>query len=188
MLPPPLNPGRPIPGLGLRLLSLCLALLTLGGSIARATPVPTNSVAVGRILLIDPSSMPVAAGQATLTIGALRRTNSVYSGDYRVKVFPYFLKNEQGRLAITVSDASLAGVSHGKVTSITGTATTSGKHGRTRVITVTATPADMNHGRLKLCFITTGGRKMIFEPAYHFAGETRMVSLPPPATHFASQQ
>ena len=32
--------------------------------------------------------MPVAAGKATLTIGPLQRTNGVYTGDYKLKVFP----------------------------------------------------------------------------------------------------
>ena len=113
--------------------------------------------------------MPIAAGKATLTIGALQRTNGVYTGDYKLKVFPYFLKNETGRLAIIVSDESLAEASLGKVVAITGTATTTGKGGRSRHIDATATPADINHGTLKLWFMA-GNRKMIFEPAYHFAG------------------
>jgi hypothetical protein len=87
----------------------------------------------------------------------------------RIKVFPYFFKNEKGRLAIVVSDASLAGINQGKVEAIIGTATTSGKGGRSRHIDATATPADINRGTLKLWF-TAGNRKMIFEPAYHFAG------------------
>ena len=114
--------------------------------------------------------MPVAAGKATLTIGPLQRTNGIYTGDYKLKVFPYFLKNEKGRLAIIVSDASLAEASQGKVVAITGTATTSGKSGKSRLITVTATPADINHGTLKLWFMA-GKRKMIFTPDYHFAGK-----------------
>ncbi len=120
--------------------------------------------------MIDPSSMPVAAGRATLIIGALQRVDGVYAGDYRIKVFPYFLKNEKGRLAIVVSDASLAGINQGKVEAIIGTATTSGKGGRSRHIDATATPADINRGTLKLWFTSAGNRKMIFEPAYHFAG------------------
>ena len=107
--------------------------------------------------------MPVAAGKATLTIGALRRADGIYSGDYKIKVFPYFLKTEKGSLAIVVSDESLAEINQGKVAAIIGTATTSGKDGRSRHIDATATPAD------KLWF-TAGNRKMIFEPAYHFAG------------------
>jgi|SRR5665213_370633 len=146
-----------------------LALLVAGWSAALVAPASTNSAAGNRILLIDPSSMPMAAAKATLIIGPLQRTNGVYSGDYRLKVFPYFFKNEKGRLAIVVSDASLAEASQGKVVAITGTATASGKGGKSRPIAATATPADINHGTLKLWF-TAGSRKMIFEPAYHFAG------------------
>jgi len=117
--------------------------------------------------MIDTSSMPVAAGTVTLIIGVLQRTNGVYTGDYRLKVFPYFFKNEKGRLAIVVSDESLAAANQGKVVAITGTAVTSGEDGKRRLIEVTATPTDINHGTLKLRF-TAGDRKMIFEPAYRF--------------------
>ena len=136
----------------------------------RAAPASTNSATTNRILMIDPSSMPVAAGKATLTIGALQREDGVYSGDYEIKVFPYFLENDKGRLAIVVSDESLAEINQGKVAAIIGTATTSGQGGRSRHIDATATPADINRGTLKLWF-TAGNRKMIFEPAYHFAGK-----------------
>jgi len=84
-------------------------------------------------------------------------------------VVPYFYKNEKGRLAIAVPDASLAAVSQGKTVAITGTATTTtGKKRTTRHIDATATPAGTNGGRLKLWF-TAGNRKMIFEPTYHLA-------------------
>ena len=112
--------------------------------------------------------MPVAAGQATLIIGPLQRTNGVYTGGYQIKVFPYFYKNEDGRLAIVVTDAALAAVARGKTADITGTATTSGPAGRARPIAATATPVNPGSGKLKLWFMA-GDRKMIFEPAYHFA-------------------
>ncbi len=149
-------------------ITLLLALLATGWRAAHAAPAAPNSVPANRILMIDSSSMPIAAGKAILTIGALLRTNGVYVGDYRIRVFPYFLKNEKGRLAITASDESLAGLNHGQVEAITGTATTSGKGGKSRPIAATATPADIDHGTLKLWF-TAGNRKMIFSPAYHFA-------------------
>jgi hypothetical protein len=119
--------------------------------------------------MIDPSSMPVAGGKATLTIGALQRVDGVYSGDYTIAVSPYFFKNEKGRLAIVVSDQSLASINQGKVAAIVGTATTTGKGGKSRHIDATATPADINRGMLKLWFMA-GNRKMTFEPAYHFGG------------------
>ena len=150
-------------------ITVLLALLAAGWSAAYAAPVSTNSAPANRILMIDSSSMPVDAGTATLTIGPLQRTNGIYTGDYKLKVFPWFFKNQTGTLAIVVSDESLAEAGQGKVVTITGTATTSGKGGRTRHVEATATPADINHGTLKLWF-TAGSRKMIFTPAYHFAG------------------
>jgi hypothetical protein len=144
----------------------------------------TNSVPNYQTLIIDTSSMPVDAGTATLIIGALQRANGVYSGNYKIKVFPWFSKNENGTLAINVSDESLAIINQGKVAAITGTAATSGKSGKSRSIGATATPADRNHGNLKLWFMA-GDRKMIFEPTYHFAGNnptaalTQSVKIPP---------
>jgi hypothetical protein len=133
-----------------------------------AAAASTNFAPTSRILMIDPSSMSVGGGKATLIIGALQRADGVYSGDYQIKVFPYVFENEKGRLAIVVSDESLAGINQGKVMAIVGTATTSGKGGRSRHIDATATPVDINRGTLKLWFMA-GNRKMIFEPAYHLA-------------------
>ena len=151
-------------------ITILLALLMAGWSKLHAAPAETNSAPAGRQLLVDASSMPIGTGKATLTIGVLQRTNGIYAGDYKIKVFPYFFKNEKGRLAIAVSDQSLAEISRGKAAAITGTATTSGKSGRSRHIEATATPADLDHGKLKLWF-TAGTRKMIFETAYHFTGK-----------------
>jgi hypothetical protein len=152
----------------MKAIPVLLALLAAGLGGTHAAAGSTNAAPANRILIIDPSSMPVAAGQATLTIGPLQRVDGVYSGDYKMKVSPYFFKNEKGRLAIVVSDESLAEIAHGKAAAIIGTATTSGLGGETRHIDATATPVDINHGTLKLWF-AAGDRKMIFEPAYHFA-------------------
>lgn len=146
-------------------------------SISRRTaPASTNSAQNFQTLMIDPSSMPVAGGKATLIIGALQRADGVYFGNYQIRVFPYFLKNENGTLAIDVSDESLAIINRGKVAAITGTATTSGKAGRSRPIEATATPSDINHGNLKLWFMA-GDRKMTFAPTYHFAGKNTTAVL-----------
>ncbi len=149
-------------------LILLLAMVATGWSTAFDAPAATNSASENRVLFIESSSMPMATAKATLIIGPLQRTNGVYIGDYKLKVFPYFFKNENGRLAIVVSDASLAEAGQGKVVEITGTATTSGKSGKCRPITALATPVNLDHGTLRLWFMA-GGRKMIFTPAYHFA-------------------
>jgi len=144
-------------------MTVLLALLAPLWASTAAAPLSTN-----RVLIIDPSSMPVAAGKATLTIGTLLRADGIYTGGYRINVSPYFYKNEKGRLNIVVSDESLAKLNRGKVATITGSATTGGKGGETRHIDATATPANNDRGTLKLWFMS-GERKMIFEPAYHFA-------------------
>jgi len=158
-------------------ITVLLALLAAACNVALAAPGSTGPAVGNRVLMIDSSSMPVAAGKATLTIGVLQRAEGVYSGDYKINVFPYFLKNEKGKLAISVSDESLSEVGQGKVVTITGTATTSGKSGKCRPIAAIATPVNMDHGTLKLWF-TAGSRKMIFAPAYHFAasGATLVVA------------
>lgn len=135
------------------------------GTLAAA---PTNST--DRVLIIDRSSTAVSGGKATLSIGPLRRAVDIYAGDYQMKVSPYFFKGEKGRLAIVVSDESLAKVTRGIATEITGTATTSGRNGQTRRIDATATPSDNHQGALKLWFIS-GDRKMVFNTSYRFVGK-----------------
>jgi hypothetical protein len=151
-------------------INILLALLAACFSNAHAAPVSTNSAPFNRILLVDSCSTPVAAGKATLIIGPLQRTNGTFIGEYRLKVFPYFFKNEKGRLVIIVSDETLAETSPGKVVAITGTATSDGKKGKSWPIQAIATPVDMDRGKLKLYF-NAGTRKLIFESTYHFSGD-----------------
>lgn len=155
-----------------------LALLAVACGDTHAAPSSSNSASTNRILMIDPSSMPIATGKVILSIGALRRTNGVYSGDYKIKVSPFFFKSEKGRLAILVPDKSLAKINQGKVATVVGTATTSGKGGRSRHIDAIATPADINHGTLKLWFMA-GDRRMTFEPGYHFSEQGTASDLAP---------
>lgn len=131
----------------------------------------TNTVVDDRVLMIGVSSMPVTSGKATLIVGPLRRVDGVYVGNYRMKVFPFFFKNERGTLAMVVSSESLETLTRGQAVTITGTATTNGKGGKCRHIDATATPDDLDHGTLKLWFVA-GERKMLFEPTYRFVNNT----------------
>ena len=145
---------------------LLTALASLLASALAAPPV-IGSAPVNRVLIIDRSSTEVSRGKATLSISPLRRTGDIYAGDYQMKVSRYFLKSEKGRLAIVVSDKSIAQVTNGLTAEITGTATSSGKGGKTRRIDAIATPADTQRGALKLWFIA-GDRKMVFDTSYRF--------------------
>jgi hypothetical protein len=143
---------------------LCLFLLASGWCAAQ-TP-PTLAAPPGRVLMLDTSVMSLPTAKATLTVGPLTRTNGFYVGDFKVKVFPYFFKNDWGRLAINVPDAAMDALAAGKPVSVTGTST-SLKRGTVRHITITATPIDHNHGNVSLWFMVKD-LKMIFTPDYHF--------------------
>jgi hypothetical protein len=133
-----------------------------------ASPEATDAPAVtNRVFMIEPSSMPVGGGTATLKIGALQRVNGIYVGDYTVTVFPYFFKNDHGKLAIMVSDESLTEINLGKTVAVVGTAT-SYKDGICRHIDAIARPFNIHGGTIKLWFMVED-RKMIFEPLYHLA-------------------
>ena len=146
--------------------------------LAPDAPAATNAPEASRTLIIEPSSMPVAAGTANLTIGSLLRSGDKYLGQYVMKVSPYFFKNEKGLLAITVPADALAKLRQGKVATVIGTATTMGEKGKARHVDAIATPSDNDRGVLKLWFMS-GDRKMIFEPAYHFADRLDRNRVPP---------
>ena len=121
------------------------------------------------VLILENSTMPLPTAKATLIIGPLTRTNGVYTGDFKVKVFPYFFKSDQGRLAINIPDEALAAVNQEQTVSFSGTSTST-KNGIVRRIEITATPMDQDHGTVTLWFMA-GNQKMIFTPAYHFGSE-----------------
>jgi hypothetical protein len=156
----------------MKVIIIAWACLAAGIVAASAAPAVTNAAPVGRVLIIEPSSMSLPTAKATLTISPLTRTNGVYTGDYKLKVFPYFFKNEKGRLAINVPDDLLAYLNDGRPVTVGGTATAA-KTGRIRRIGATAMPVDFDHGTVTLWFMSNT-QKMTFTPAYHFVGKATM--------------
>ena len=154
---------------------LWLLLLAFGWGAAQAAPPATNSAS--RVLMLEPSTMPLTTAKATLIVGPLTRTNGTFVGDFRVKVFPYFFKSDWGRLAINVPDKALAAINEGKTAEFNGTST-SAKNGAVRHIEITATPKDRDHGTVCLWFMAAG-QKMIFTPAYQFTNQVLTTSLAP---------
>ena len=154
---------------------LCLLLLTSTWSATRAVAATNNSA--GPVLILENSTMPLPTAKATLIVGPLTRTNDLYVGDFKVKIFPYFFKNDWGRLAINVPDQALAAMNQGKAIALTGTSI-SEKNGAVRHIEITAKPQDHNHGTVSLWFMA-GNQKMVFTPAYHFADDALSADFTP---------
>ena len=146
-----------------------LLLLVLAYSLSTAQAAPPATGSASPVLILENSTMPLPTAKATLSIGPLTRTNGVYTGDFKVKVFPYFYKSDRGRLAITIPDEALAAVNQGQTVSFSGTSTST-KNGIVRRIEITATPINHDHGTVTLWFMA-GDQKMIFTPTYHFGGD-----------------
>jgi hypothetical protein len=160
---------------------LFLLLLVSSWRAVQGAPTATNPVAGCRVLILENSTMPLTTARATLIVGPLTRTNGVYVGDFKVKVFPYYFKSDRGRLAINVPDQALAAMYRGESVAVTGTSTST-KTGSVRRIEITATPKDRDHGTISLWFMV-GDRKMVFTPGYQFTNNVMtkaLASLTPP--------
>jgi hypothetical protein len=158
-----------------------LLLLLLATGWCPALAAATNSPS--RVLILEDSTMALPTAKATLIIGPLTFTNGSYVGDFKVKVFPYFFKNDWGRLVINAPAEAQVALDAGKVVSVTATST-SLKKGTVRHIEITATSIDHDHGNVSLWFMA-GKTKMIFTPAYYFTNSitaTAGAAVPPPAT------
>src|SRR5829696_6978202 len=93
-----------------------------------------------QVLKVDRCYTEVAGGKATLTVSSLRRTNDVFEGEFKMKVTPYFFKNDKGKLAVVVPNGAIAKAPPGTSVDFTGTAISGGKKTVVRQIEGVATP------------------------------------------------
>lgn len=118
-------------------------------------------------LLVAPSSSKLAGGTAKLVVGVLSRENSSYTGDYQIRVFPYFFKSETGKLLIRASETSLRRMVEGDAASFAGRAITDGT-GETRQVTAKVLPVASDHGALTFTVATENG-PLVFNTSYRIA-------------------
>jgi hypothetical protein len=143
-----------------------LTLLALNWAGAQVSPFAEQAAMPKGVLFLEPCSTAVPGGKATLTVGVLTRRAETYVGEYKLKVSPYFFKNESGKLSIDVSDETLKKLDGGAGVEFSGQATRSGD-GKTRQINGNATPLDPKQGTVKLRFMA-GTREMLFNTSYRF--------------------
>jgi len=148
---------KPLQSIRIFTLYLLLATLAVAGLSAHAPE-------ADRLLVIDRSFTRVSAAKATLIIEPLTRKGEIFTGDYEMKVTPFFFKSEKGKLEIVVSDESLKKAGKGEPVEITGTALTHGEDVK-RKVNARATPVDKNHGQLKVWFVADE-REMVFNTTY----------------------
>jgi hypothetical protein len=120
-----------------------------------------------RRLFVDPSSSRVKLGKANLTLTPLTPKGDMYVGDYRLRVVPYFFKNEEGSLVLTAPQESYQRLAQGSAVEFNGVAT-SKKDGKRKIVTGKIIPLTSDRGRVTFSVATENG-KMVFNTLYHFA-------------------
>ena len=151
------------------------AVLVLMGAVTSlnfaAAAGPESILTGAERLTVAPSSASLAGGKARLTTAELRRAAGKYTGEYQLKVVPYFFKSETGSLTITASDDSLKTLAAGTAVNFVGKAVTAGT-GKTRSIKVKATPVGPNStkGSIRISIPTVNG-ELVFESEYAFRGK-----------------
>jgi len=143
--------------------------LVFGSSLANAQESVSSSLKTepgSRRMFVDPSSTWVSTGKVSLTVNPLTRQGESYVGNYRIRVVPYFLKNEEGTLEMEASDATVRKLSAGIGTTFTGKATNT-KNGTVQTIVATATPSTNVRGNVTISIITENGL-MVFNTSYRF--------------------
>lgn len=115
---------------------------------------------------IAPTKTSIYIGTVAMTMPALDRKNGVYQSNYVAKVFPYFFSNEQGTLAIALSDEALRRLERGERVEFSGRAVNT--DGEERRVEGNATPADARSGKIKVRVFVSKRIELIFNTSYRF--------------------
>ncbi|MEA3186956.1 MAG: hypothetical protein QOD99_786 [Chthoniobacter sp.] len=147
-------------------------LIVLIGGIVTAWNPQTRSSSLDQLvpsnpkLIVHPTSTTVSLGKANLTVDPLVHEGEFYTGDYQLKVVPYFFKSEKGKLKLEASDDTVHKLLEGVAVKFAGTATSS-KEGEVKVVVGKATPSTKLRGSVTFSIVTENG-PMVFNTDYHF--------------------
>ncbi len=126
----------------------------------------TKILPLGRRLFVDACSASIPFGRVSLVVSPLRYTGKTCVGSYRLKVFPYFLKNEKGNLVLYASDGLIKTLMSGSSVGLVGKATNS-KNGKVKAIVGKATPETNQKGKVTFSINSEFG-PVVFTTTYHF--------------------
>ena len=143
-----------------------LVICAFPGAPAPAASDPLLSVA--KSIAIEPCSASLAGGTVRLATTGLQRQAGRFTGNYELKVVPYFFKSENGTVSISVAEESLRKLAAGSTVNLAGKVVTSGS-GKTRAIRVKATPTgvDAAKGTATISISTENG-ELVFATEYTF--------------------
>ena len=107
--------------------------------------IPVKGGGIDRRLIADPCSAVVLLGKATLVVTPLIHKENAYISDYRLRISPYFFKNEKGTLELNAPNATVKKLMAGNPVEFVGRAISS-KNGKINKITGKATPLTKDRG------------------------------------------
>jgi hypothetical protein len=136
---------------------------------ARPPPAPTS----GRYsqVTVAPTHTSAYVAKISLAMPPLERRGAGYTSDYTIKVFPFFMFNEHGRISIEFSDEQLRQLEHGEPVDIKGNAINSS--GAARRVEGRAVPdaSGGDHGNIKVQVWVSKNIEVTFNTAYRFTGK-----------------
>ena len=140
-----------------------MLVLTLGltGSVIAQPPGRFDNV------VVPAAKTSIYLGSVTLVMPDFARRAGNYESRYEAKVFPYFFSNEQGRVAIEITDDMLARLERGERVDFKGRGIRD--DGVERRLEGTATPTDARSGKLKVRVFVSKRIELIFNTTYRFS-------------------
>ncbi len=156
----------------LRLAGLLVTCLLAAKAFPQAAPLPPSAGTPEHYaeVTVDPAHTSAYVAEISLALAPLTRRGAAYTGDYAVKVFPFFFFNEHGAISIEFSDDQLQRLARGEKVGLKGLARNSA--GAVRRIEGSAVPdaAGADHGKIKVHVWV--GRKidLAFNTAYRLTG------------------
>ena len=142
--------------------AVCAALLvgaTLNSAPDAAPPRYTRVV-------VAPAKTSIYLGTVSMAMPAFVRVNGGFEAAYVAKVFPFFFYNENGRLRVEISDASLRQLERGEAIEFKGRAVR--QDGAERRVEGKATPIDAATGKIKVRVFYSKRIELIFNTSYRF--------------------
>ncbi len=144
---------------------IAVSLLVSGNARSQPSSSPAAKPAAAQSrMFVAPSSTKVSLGKVALSVTPLGKQGGYYVGTYRLKVTPYFFKNETGTLSLGNGEDLFGKLAAGTTVPFTGKAT-SGKDGMVKTVNGSATPSGNGQGAVSFTVVTENG-PMTFNTSY----------------------
>ncbi len=129
------------------------------------------------VVEIKPSTTTVFLATVSMSMPPFVRKGAAYVSSYSVKVFPYFLLNEKGRIWIEVVDADLKRAARGEPVDFKGKAVS--ESGSVRRVEGHATPRSPYSGDIRVKVIVSRRISLTYETTYDLRGPGAPPALTP---------